>query len=547
MPAHSLFTFGAFEVDPARRRLARDGQVVPIPAKAFDVLMALIEHRGGVVEKDELLRLVWPGVVVEESNLSQHVFTLRKLLGDASSAPAYVATIPRRGYQFIAEVVEHTRTPTDRRAGPSGPAVGAVRSLAVLPFAALTPESDDHYLGFGMTDALIARLLRVPGGTVRPTSAIRRYISAPPDAADAGRALGVDLVLQGAVQKTGDWLRVTVQLITVRDRTSIWADHWEAALGDIASIEEAIAAGVAALIAPAGSLGDSLSDGRRGPADPEAHLAYLQGRFHLNLRTANGLTIAIEALERAVMKDPAFAAAHASLASGYALIGSTAYDRPDREQPALAHARTAATRALALDDTLGNAHAALAEVAFRGEWQWLEAEARFTRAIQLDPDSAIARHGFAMFLSAMGRATESRDQLRRAESLDEVSVRFTQMGFGPAAIPLADAQRTCDLSGRRPYALAVLGFAFGRDGQTEEARQLLAELTDLHDHGKAPAWLLAYPCAGMGDIDGAFEWLSRGADERGALPAFINVEPVLAALRNDRRFGALVQRLRLPG
>jgi len=395
-----------------------------------------------------------------------------------------------------------------------------------------------------MTDALIARLARLAGVTVRRTGAIQRYVNAPPDAAEAGRALGVDLVLQGAVQKTGDWLRVTSQLIVVRDRASIWADHTEAVQRDILSIEEAIADKVAAAVAPAAALETWRSQTNGVATNRDAHLSCMEGRFHLHLRTPEGLAAAIAAFDRATALDPGCAAAHGGLAAAHTLIGVVAYDQPSRERASLRRARSAALRACEIDEAVAEAHAALAEVAFRDEWNWTEAEARFTRSIQLDPDSAVARHGFATFLSAMGRSAESTDQFHRAAAIDH-SVRLVDTGGRAAASSLAEAQRQCEASGRRPYALAVLGFALGQERRIDEARQILGELADLHAHGAAPAWLVAFPHISIGEINRAFEWLSRGIAERGTLPALVNVEPMLAPLRGEPRFIALIQRLPL--
>jgi TolB-like protein len=471
-----------------------------------------------VLEKEELLRLVWPGVVVEEGNLSQHVFTLRKLLGDTSDAPAYLATVPRRGYQFVGEVLERQRVSTT--ASAAGPKPGTSWSLAVLPFAALTSDPADQFLGYGMAEALIAQL-RASDANVRSAGVIARFAAAAPDTAQAGRDLGVDTVLQGAVQKRADWICITAQLVAVRDQSVMWTTRIETTGAELPAAIVDVGARTLSTIRPDGAAPTAM------PANAAAHRAWMQGRFHVARRAANDLDSAIAAFEQAIATDPQFAAAHAGLAGAHAFAAGAAFDQPARERRAGEAARAAALRALALDDSLADAHAALGDAALRLDWDLAAAESHFARAIALDRDNAIARTGYGLLMQVTGRPSDTE----------------TAFELHAPTITSSEAERRCHAAGRRPFALAALGFTLGRDGRREAAQEIVAELVERHAKGDAAAWVIAYPLIGMGDHDQAFEWLSRGAGEGGLLPLLIDVDPLLGALRQRPQFPLLRSRI----
>ncbi|PYQ05375.1 MAG: hypothetical protein DMF82_08645, partial [Acidobacteria bacterium] len=369
-----MYDFGPFRLDPPKRLLLREGRPLALTPRAFDILVVLIENRGRVVDKDELMRLVWADVVVEEANLTQSVFTLRKLLGDGPHEHRYIATVPRRGYQFVADVCEtHPAWPPSTR--PDSPA----RSLAVLPFAALGREVDE-YMGLGLADALITRMGNIRQIVVRPTSAVRPYVGRATDPVSAGRRLGVDMVLEGSIQRAAGRIRVTVQLVSVDAGASVWGQCFDESLTDIFSIEDSISTRLATALVSSLTAEEKQRLHQRYTQDHEAYDAYLRGRHQWNTRTENGLRKALQQFERAVERDPAYALAHAGLADCYTLLGSAGYAMlPPRE--ALARARAAAVRALEIDPDLAEAHTSLALVKFRLDWDWRDAESEFRRAI----------------------------------------------------------------------------------------------------------------------------------------------------------------------
>ena len=334
-----FYEFGPYRLDAADRVLFKDGKLVSLPPKIFDILLALVESNGRVLEKDELMQEVWPDTFVEEGNLARNVSTLRKLLGEGEGGQQYVETIPRRGYRFAANVkeadegtvivrersrvtIEQEEVIADGEAeklattgekflppAPSRSRVPArtislillivalggifywlwnrsqqaarplVGSMAVLPFKPLSAESGDEYLGLGMADALITRLGRINQIIVRPTSAVRKYSAQQQDPVAAGQELKVESVLDGSIQKIGDRVRLTVQLVKVADGRHLWAEQFDEKFTDILAVEDAISARVAERLALKLSGEEQRQLAKRYTEIAEAHQLYLKGRY----------------------------------------------------------------------------------------------------------------------------------------------------------------------------------------------------------------------------------------------------------------------------
>jgi DNA-binding winged helix-turn-helix (wHTH) protein/Tfp pilus assembly protein PilF len=576
-----FYEFGAFRVDPGKRLLLREGQPVPLTAKAFDTLLVLVENQGRVLEKDELMRLVWPDTVVEESNLSQNVFTLRKVLGEQPHEHLYIATVPRRGYQFVAEV---RQTPASATAPAASPSLPAARSLAVLPFISLGPKDTDEYLGLGMADALITRLGNIRRIVVRPTSAVRAYVGQTPDPVAAGRSLGVDMVLEGSIQRAGDRIRVTVQLVSVDAGAPVWGERFDERLPDLFAVQDSISLRLAAALVSTLTAEERVRMERRDTDDHAAHDAYLRGRYHWNTRTEEGLKKAVGHFEQAIARDPRYALAHAGLADCYTLLGSAGYGVM-RPRDALARARAAAEKALEIDPELAEPHTSLALVKFRLDWDWGEAETQFRRAIQLNPGSASAHHFYGLYVSAMGRATEAMASLRLAQELDPLSLiigaalgrafhfageydrareqylKTLEMDpdFAEAHMNLGlvhaqrslfaeaarELERAMAIAGRRPLMQSILGYIYGLSGDRDRARRTLDELEGLAAQGRIPTLFLVYPHIGLGEVERAFALLEKAYEERSGLLVFLKVEPIFDPLRADARFEGLLRRMGL--
>jgi DNA-binding winged helix-turn-helix (wHTH) protein len=232
------YEFGPFQLNATMRLLLREEKEVSLTPKLFDTLLLLVEHSGEVMERQELIQAVWHDACVEEGNLSTTIYTLRKALGDTRAVAAYIATVPRRGYRFIAPVKRVT-------ADPPTPVNPVINSLAVLPFKSLGGETAKTGLGLGITDALITRLSNLRQLSVYPTSAIRKYNGWEQDAVVAGRELDADAVVEGNIQWADERVRVTVQLVDVGAGTPLWAAPFDEPFTDIFSIEDAISQRVA--------------------------------------------------------------------------------------------------------------------------------------------------------------------------------------------------------------------------------------------------------------------------------------------------------------
>jgi DNA-binding winged helix-turn-helix (wHTH) protein len=232
------YEFGPFRIDLKERVLMRGGQIVPLTPKVFDTLLAIVERRGELVSRQELIRAIWPETHVVEGNLNTNIFMLRRALGKDPSGQPYITTIPRRGYRFVASL----REVSEKQDSPGG---AAARTMAVLPFNLLSVGAGNAFLGLGMADALITRLSNLRHFVVRPTSAVRSYTSMEQEPLIVGRDLGVELVLEGSIQLAGDRIRVRVQLIDISNGASLWAEKFDEDFNDIFTVEDNISGRVA--------------------------------------------------------------------------------------------------------------------------------------------------------------------------------------------------------------------------------------------------------------------------------------------------------------
>ncbi len=374
-PERHLYEFGEFRLDTSERRLLRNGEPVTMPPKVFDTLVVLVEHGGHLMDKDHLMRELWPDAFVEDVNLSVNISALRKVLGESENGGHYIDTIPKRGYRFVADVrelesesedlvvrsrirarivteevvsndqqtedseISHERSspvatshremrrkfmPTvlaasvlvlglavasvyyrnsSRVSGTATP-VASVNSMAVLPFKPLGQSSDDHYLELGIADDLINRLSTLKQVVIRPTGAVRKYTDAGQDPVAAGKELKVDSVLEGNMQKLGERIRVTVRLISVPDGRALWSGKFDENARDIFAVEDSISEQVAEALIPQLTGEERKLLTKRGSESPEAHDAYLKGRYFWKKRTEEGFTKAIEYIRPALSLDP---------------------------------------------------------------------------------------------------------------------------------------------------------------------------------------------------------------------------------------------------
>jgi len=558
----SKLEFGPFRLDAAKRVLWREGRIVPLPPKALDLLVALAEQRGDVVTKDDLMKRVWPDTFVEEANLSVNVSALRKALGEQANGRPYIETVSRRGYRFAA-----LETPTD-----------GLPTLAVLPFIALSRGKDDAYLGAGLADALITRL----GGTgkvvVRPTSAVLKYAGRDPRR--AGRELQVDAVLEGKVQRSGSRLRVTVQLVPLRGGAPSWTETFDEDVTNVFEVQDRIAEQVARALDLRLGAPERERLTRRHTDDAEAYQAYLKGRYFWSRFTGEWLERSFGFFREAVEKDPGFSLPHAGLADAYLILGFSGLVSPREAWPL---AGEEARRALAIDDSVSDAHVSLAYVLLFQDWDWRRAGAELDRAVALSPSSPAPRQWRGLYLDMLGRFDEAASEIARAQELEPLSLVGALLTAFQSDLrrdptrELQDCRKAVDLDpshfvgrwalglalqhqGRHREAVAehrkalklsggsilmkpVLARSLALAGRPAEARKILKELERANRETRAGSYAIATVRLALGDPEGALAALEAATEERDPWVVWLKVDPMLEGLRGQRRFDSLLRRV----
>ena len=580
------YEFGPFRLDATERVLLRSGRLVPLTPKVFDLLLALVENAGRILGKEDLMNRVWADSFVEEGNLTVTISNLRRTLGGYRNGHSYIETVPRRGYRFVARVKDSSNNGQHAEAPPpqiEGVAVKSAdsRAIAVLPFKAIGAESADEYIRLGLADALITRLSNIKQLAVRPTTAVRKYAEAH-DPVVIGRELHVATVLDGSVQRAGDRIRVTVQLINTRDGASLWAAKFDEQFTNIFALEDSLSEQVtkALTVKLTGEERRLLS--KHGTESSEAYLAYLKGLYFFGRRAAEEFKKAVDCFEQAIAADPFYARAYSGLADCYNLLG--AYRALPRDY-CMRRAKQAALRALELDDTLAEAHSSLAHIKMVYEWDWSGAEAGFKRAIELNPNCSAAHHWYSVTLRLMGRFDQACEKARRALELDPLSL-IVNASFGisfyfikeydralkqlSATIELdpnfgvahfymgmvlegkqmyeeavSEYKKALSLIGRNGEVLAYVGHAYAMSGRVSEARAVLDELERLQPDSSAPYYFVALIYAAMGEKDEAFRYLWLGYEQHSEEVALIKMDPMMQSLRDDPRFASLVKSIGL--
>ncbi|HET7291037.1 MAG TPA: winged helix-turn-helix domain-containing protein [Vicinamibacteria bacterium] len=556
-----MIEFGPYRLDAPRRVVWKGEELLPIAPKAAEILAALAERAGQVVTKDELLAFVWPGVFVEEANLSVNVSALRKALGTQSNGQPYIQTVHRRGYRFVGPV---------RRATRPGPPV-----LAVLPFACLGAK-DAPSLGAGMADAVITRLGRTGRVIVRSTSAVLKY-AGPRDPLAAGRELAADAVLDGALQRQRDRLRLSVQLVPLAERLRPWAAAFDEPYRELLDVEQTVAEKVAAALELELTADERERLTARSTRDLAAYEAYARGRHFWNRFSAGTLRKAFAAFQEATERDPTFAAPHAGLADLFVVSG---FSRILPPRDAWRLAGEAADRALALDPDLAEAHVAKAYVRLFDSWDFAAAEKDLGRALVLDPNSAATHQWCGLLHATQGRLEAFEAELFKARALDPTSLVVESMEallaslLGDPARELRCASRAVeldphhfvghwalglallrqlrgkeavaahrkalDLAEDAPIMRAVLARTLAVAGRRREARALLAGLEGRED---VSPYQLATVDAALGARPRALSRLAAAVEGRDPWLVWLRVDPMLSGLRRTARFRSLVRRV----
>lgn len=468
----------------------------------------------------------------------------------------------------------------------AAPAAAApVNRLAVLPLVNFSGDPKDEYFADGMTEELISSLATIRELNVIARTSIAKFKGTRLDIAEIGRALSVGSVLEGTVSVAGEEARITVSLVEVATQRTIWTKGYTGMIKNVFAVQSAIASSVTDALKVQLLSGERDLLARRTVGNSEAYRQYLLGRSHLNQRTGVEMLKAIDCFSVSVGLDDTFALAYAGLAEGYTLAGSGGYGSLARTE-ANERARTAARHAVTLDDSLAEAHAALAYVKFRIDWDWPGAETEFRRALALKPGYARAHETYALFLAVQRRFGEATAEMQRARQLDPLSagvnnglgrILHFQRKYDEALLQfqktlelepdyaeayfsigmthlaqhryddaLAALETAIQKSGRRPVIIAMLGLTQGQAGRKDEARQTYAEMEEMARTTPVSPYYFALIAFGLGETDRGFALLQQAYEEREGIMIYLPLDPVTAQFSSDPRFTALVQKMGLP-
>jgi len=499
----------------------------------------------------------------------------------------YIETVSKRGYRFVASVreVRSDNDPaTETHGGPGGISRESaeddvLNSIAVLPLTNGSVNPDAEYLSDGITESIINSLSQLPQLRVMARSTVFRYKGKEVEPQEVGQTLGVRAVLVGRVLQINDSLIVRTELVDVAKGWQLWGEQYNRKLADILTLQEEIARDISEKlrIRLTGKEKERLA--KRHTEHSEAYRLYLKGRYYWNKYTKEGLTKAIEYFNQSIGLDPGYSLAYTGLADSYYRL-STAYLPP---KEALPKARTAAMKALEIDDTLAEAHASLGLIKMYHDWDWSGAEREYKRAIELDPRSGLGYLRYGTYLQLMGRFDESIPSFKRALALDPLSLQANSLlglalyvsrqydksveryrktlDMEPTYLParfglalaysqkgmyeeaLVEFQKAGDLVDDLVELVGELGYVYAASGKISRAQEVLDELKERSETEYVSPYNMAKVYAGLAEKDLAFEWLERAYEERSEWLTWIKVDPKLDSIRSDPRFRDLMRRV----
>ena len=641
-PVQSVVRFAAFEVDLRTRELRKRGLRIRLQDQPFRVLELLLKHPGDVVTREELQRQIWPAdtFVGFDLGLNTAIKRLRQALGDSAKNPRFVETLPRLGYRFVcgvngssqlspsaagskdAAAITPSNSPTSSQAASAeeiaspipvahwlrtnaralsilliallvaGGFIAAryrtivpgrdIHSIAVLPLENLSADPEQEYFADGMTDELITNLAKLGAVRVISRSSVMQYKRTRKPVAEIGRELNVDAIVEGTVTRSGDSLRITAQLIRTASDQHLWADEFRGDMRDVLALQNEVARAIA------GHVRVKLMHPEMQLSNPptiksEAYEYYLKGRYSFSERSSKeGNENAIRYFEMAIKSAPNYASPYAGLAHCYAVGSFRGMELSPRE--AWSKGAAAAKKALELDDQLAEAHISMANIRFRFDWNWPEAEREFKRGLELSPNDALGHASYSIFLGVMGRFEEAFAEATRARELDPFS---PSVNLGMSWIyswsrrqdeAIAESRRTLQLDPTFSAAHTALAWSYEEKGMYEEAVSEELKVEALTDKSreqieslrntfatsgingfwekrldeekrqlKHPRYfVIARLCVRLGRADEAFDWLEKAY--RARYPNLPNIKVAalwLDPVRSDPRYAGLLHRVGL--
>jgi TolB-like protein/DNA-binding winged helix-turn-helix (wHTH) protein/Tfp pilus assembly protein PilF len=616
-PLTDIVHFGVFQLDLKARELHKAGVKVKLQDQPFRVLALLVTRAGEVVSREELQQKVWPTDVYVgfDQGLNNAIKKVRDALGDSADSPRFIETVDRHGYRFVAPVSAAPGRPSEprfhfglrtlRNTALIGLATASLIAsfaywawhgsampdrtssekviLAVLPFDNLSRDPDQEFFSDGLTEEMIAQLgkLNPERLTVIARGSVAKYKGSSLAVNQIGRELHADYLVQGSVRRASDRVRITVQLIQVRDQTDLWAESYDRELKDMLTLQDSVSRTIANQIHIALTPGRQTRLPSRANLDPEAYEAYLKGRYYWNKRTADGLQKALIYFQQAIDKDPTYGAAYSGVADCNSGLAWHGFKSPAE---ALPRANAAALKAIEIDPQSAEAHASLGLV-LNHSWDWAGAGAEFKRALQLDPRYANAHHWYGDNLSILGRHDQALLEAKQALELDPlnfmigtwVGLRYylarkydlaieqgrstveldpnfaaahlvlgeSYIQMGQYEQGLAELQTAAGLSGNSPLYLAQVGVAHASAGRKTEALRIVTQLQTISGERYVSPYGLAQIYAALNDKEQTFKWLQIAYDDRAVWMSYLAVDPVFDSFRPDQRFQYFLRRIHL--
>jgi TolB-like protein/DNA-binding winged helix-turn-helix (wHTH) protein/Tfp pilus assembly protein PilF len=624
----SSYEFEGFALDLKRYELRRNGRVLKLEKLPMELLILLVSKDGELVSREEIVEKLWgKDVFVEtEHSVNTAVRKIRQALGDDPDNPRFVKTLVGKGYRFSATIIsrsdqtvisdaeEPKTVPTAAAEAGSGgrrlvfwgaAAAGLllailfggnvaglrdrllgktqaapIGSLAVIPLEDLSGDKSQELFADGMTDELITDLAQNSNLRVISRTSVMRYKGTRKPLPEIAKELGVDAIVEGTMERSGNRVRVRAQLIRASDDRHLWAESFERDLSDVLGLESEVASSIARKVQMRLLWEHPPVDRKINPA---AYEAYLKGRFAWNRRSEAALLEGIQFFKQAIALEPTYPEAYSGLADSYTTLGYLSY-LPPRESFPLA--RAAAEKALSLDAGLAEPHASLAYVNFYFDWNWPAAEAEFKKAIALNPNYATAHDYYCYFLTAMQRPKEAKEEIERALQLDPLSVPInTDIGFQMFYVGNYDAaieqlKKTLRMNPKYPLAHLWLGRSYQQKGMFDEsmaeykatdsalpdwvvtiagignlqglarrdvdARSTLRKLDEMAKIRYVTPYGIALVHVGLGNKDEAFRWLEKAFDDRANWLVWLRFGPRWEALRKDPRYAEMIQRMGFP-
>ena len=620
-----IYRFGEFELNVAEGELRTRSSVVRLQQKPLLLLISLLESPQRVVSRDQLRQTLWGSstFVDHEQGINVAIKKVRDALGDSVENPRLVETLAKKGYRFLLPVevvgaepapgtpsgvhndlaLADANTPDKREphfrwgwilAGVFAGVLATVgiwlfrveakshnatkmNSLAVLPLQDLSPDPGQDYLADGITEELITSLAQALPLRVISRTSVMRYKKTNEPITQIARELGVDAIVEGAVVRRQNRVKVTVQLIDATKDRHLWAQSYDRNLGDFLEMEAQLSHEIARQIGNNLSLRPQISANYRA-VSPEVYELYVKGRYFWNKRTVQGMKKAAEYFQQAIEQDPNYAQAYVGLADCYL------FSEPPTLPPESLAVKTKqmAKRALELDESLGEAHATLGLISQNFDRDWGGAESEFRRAIELNPNYATAHQWYGEHLALRGRFDEGLEEMKIARDLDPLSLviikdmgevyyaarKYDQaIGFYRKALDMDShfilARRylamaylqkrefssaiaeleTVTQEEENPDTMAELAYAYALSGRREEAKKVLHGLKGISERRSMQAFDYALIYTGLGNKDQAFEWLERACREHAGPLAGLGVDPRWDSLRTDHRFADLMGRV----